>query len=83
MLLDPTEDFIEAHLEEVIASLRKGRRQQGCSLFNETINDGHFSSAGSEVWAASVGRRLVLLLDKDRLIRERTAAKRASQGGSH
>jgi hypothetical protein len=82
MLLDPTEDFVEAHLEEVIAGLRRGRRQQGCSLFNEAINDGHFSAAGSEVWAASVGRRLVLLLEKDRLIRERTAARRASQGGS-
>ena len=45
---------------------RKGRRQQGCPLFNDDIGDGHFSAAGSEVWAASVGRRLVLLLEKDR-----------------
>jgi lysophospholipase L1-like esterase len=81
MFLDPIDDFIDAHLEAVIADERKGRRQQGCSLFNDAIGDGHFSAAGAEVWAASVGRRLVLLMEKDRLARERdTSGARASQG---
>ena len=83
MFLDPTDDFIDAHLEVVIDGERKGRRQQGCTLFNEDIGDGHFSAAGSEVWASSVGLRLVLLLERDRLIRERTAAARANQALPH
>jgi hypothetical protein len=36
-------------------------------LFNGVIADGHFSAIGSELWAAVVGRRLVLLLEKARL----------------
>ena len=83
MFLDPTDDFIDAHLEVVIDGERKGRRQQGCTLFNEDIGDGHFSAAGSEVWASSVGHRLVLLLERDRLVRERTAAARANQALPH
>ncbi|MGP0063358.1 MAG: SGNH/GDSL hydrolase family protein [Isosphaeraceae bacterium] len=65
MFLDPTDDFINAHLELVIEGERNGRRPQGCPLFNGVISDGHFSAAGSEVWAASVGRRIMLLLEKD------------------
>jgi lysophospholipase L1-like esterase len=82
MFLDPTDDFIDAHLEAVIADQRKGRRQSGCSLFNDAIGDGHFSAAGSEVWARSVGHRLVLLLEKARLMRELEAAEQASKGAS-
>jgi hypothetical protein len=71
MFLDPSEDFINAHLELVIAGERKGQRPQGCLLFNGHIGDGHFSPTGSKVWAAAVGRRLVLLLEKDRLAHEK------------
>jgi hypothetical protein len=71
MFLDPSEDFINAQLELVIAGERKGQRPMGCLLFNGHIGDGHFSALGSKVWAASVGRRLVLLLEKDRVAREK------------
>ncbi len=70
MFLDPTDDFINAHLERVIEGKRRGRRPRGCPLFNGEIPDGHFSTAGSEVWAASVGRRLVLLLEEGRTMRK-------------
>ena len=71
MFVDPTEDFINAHLELVIDGERRGQRPQGCLLFNIRIGDGHFSALGSAVWAASVGRRLVLLLEKDRVFRKK------------
>ncbi|HZW32527.1 MAG TPA: SGNH/GDSL hydrolase family protein [Isosphaeraceae bacterium] len=71
MFLDLSDEFINAHLELVIAGELKGQRPMGCPLFNGHIGDGHFSAKGSEVWAAAVGRRLVLLLEKDRVSRER------------
>jgi hypothetical protein len=72
MFLDPTDDFINAYLQLVIDGQRSGNRPQGCPLFNIQISDGHFSPLGSKAWAASVGRRLVLLLERDRLmLRER------------
>ena len=71
MLLDPTDDFINAHLEEVIEGEQNGRKPRGCLLFNIEIGDGHFSPLGSETWAATVGRRLVLLLESDRQMRWR------------
>ena len=55
MLLDPTDEFINAHLELLLAGERVGRRPTGCPLFNIEIADGHFSGLGSEVWASSVG----------------------------
>ncbi len=64
-LLDPTDDFINAHLELVIEGQRKGKRPSGCPLFNFEIGDGHFSPAGSETWAAIVGKRLMLLLQQN------------------
>jgi hypothetical protein len=70
MFIDPTDDFINAHLELVVEGERKGRRPQGCPLFNGRIGDGHFSARGSEVWAESVGRRLVRLLERDRAVRQ-------------
>jgi hypothetical protein len=66
MMLDPTDDFINAHLALVVAGERAGKRPMGCPLFNVEIGDGHFSALGSEVWAAAVGRRLVLLLERNR-----------------
>ncbi len=71
MFLDPTDDLLDAHLQMVIDGERKGRRPQGCPLFNDVIGDGHFSAEGSTVWADRVGRRLALLLEKDRVSRER------------
>jgi len=66
--LDPTDDFINAHLELVLAGERVGKRPYGCPLFNDPIADGHFSPAGSKAWAECVGRRLVLLLQKQKLL---------------
>jgi hypothetical protein len=70
-LLDPTDDFINAHLELVIAGERKGKRPYWCPLFNLEIGDGHFSSVGSAVWADSVGRRIALLLEKDQAMEQK------------
>jgi lysophospholipase L1-like esterase len=66
-LLDPLDDFVNAHLDAEIAG-RQGpasdvdRLREQSALFNDPLNDDHFSALGSEVWARSVGRRLVLLL---------------------
>jgi hypothetical protein len=68
MFLDPADDFINAHLEGLINGERKGKRPSGSSLFNDQFGDGHFSALGSEVWATSVGRRLILLLQKDHVV---------------
>jgi hypothetical protein len=69
--LDPVEDFIDAHLDRFIDGVRRGRRPQGCPLFNDAIGDGHFSAAGAEVWAERVGRRLLRLMDADLAVRRR------------
>ena len=62
--LDPMDDFVNAHLGARVEARRRGRVvPKGCVLYNDAINDGHFSAAGSEVWAESVGRRLVLMLE--------------------
>jgi hypothetical protein len=78
--LDPTDDFIDAHLQMVIDGHRKGHRPQGCVLFNEAIGDGHFSPAGSNVWAERVGRRLLLLLEEDRVRRQAFASRPGATG---
>ncbi|MGO9465719.1 MAG: SGNH/GDSL hydrolase family protein [Isosphaeraceae bacterium] len=65
--MNPVEEFVNAHLEIVNEGERLGRRPPGCPLFNVEIHDGHFSALGSQVWAAAVGRRLTLLLERKRL----------------
>jgi hypothetical protein len=65
--LNPAEDFINTHLELFNDGVRRGQRPYACQLFNSEIRDGHFSPRGSEVWAEAVSRRLVLLLERDRL----------------
>ncbi len=64
----PIEDFVNAHLESRIRDERKDRSTSGCVLFNDAIGDDHFSAAGSEVWGASVGHRLILLLEDEGVI---------------
>lgn len=61
--LDPSDDFLNAHLKARVEARRDGRTLRGCVLFNDRIDDNHFSPAGAEVWADSVGRRLILLLE--------------------
>jgi hypothetical protein len=62
--LDPMEDFLNAHVKSRNAARREGRALKGSALFNNEFGDGHFSLAGSEVWAESIGRRLILLLEE-------------------
>ncbi len=57
MFLDPMDDFLDAHLDSRIEVMRKGGIPQRSYLYNDAIDDGHFSAAGSEVWANAVGRR--------------------------
>ena len=80
LFVDPTDDFINAYLALVVEGERKGQRPMGCPLFNVQIGDGHFSAIGSEAWAAAVGRRLVLLLEKDRLARAGEGLQSLSSG---
>ena len=64
MYLDPMEDF--RRRTPASCGARAGGRAGGrrvASLFNDDIDDPHFSAAGSEVWAAAVGRRLIRLLE--------------------
>jgi hypothetical protein len=68
--LNPMDTFIDAYLRRFIDAEEQGRSLQGCPLFNDAIGDGHFSAAGSEVWAEAVGRRLVLLMEKERVVRD-------------
>jgi lysophospholipase L1-like esterase len=77
MYLDPMEDFVNAHAQSWVDGQRKGRPPMGSALFNDVIGDGHFSAAGSEVWAESVGRRLLLVLEQERISGEQGA----SEGG--
>jgi lysophospholipase L1-like esterase len=62
----PIEEFANALL-----TLTNGAKHRGvggliyCPLFNDELGDHHFSPIGSEVWARAVGRRLLLLLDRD------------------
>ena len=55
------DDFVNAHLHRGSRANGRAGRRRAASLFNDAIGDNHFSAAGSEVWAESVGRRLVLL----------------------
>ncbi len=57
--LDPTDDFVDAHLRLMAEAVETGRRPQHSPLFNGHLYDVHFSPQGSAVWGEAVGRRLV------------------------
>jgi hypothetical protein len=65
LFLNPIEEFINVHLKVVSEAKRAGNAADGSPLFNQVLNDDHFSALGSEVWAAAVGRRLALLCDRE------------------
>jgi lysophospholipase L1-like esterase len=65
-VLYPFDDFANAHLKWRAERQRKGQPIEGCALYNDALRDSHFSAAGAEVWARSVGNRIVLLLDQVR-----------------
>lgn len=62
--LNPTEEFVEAHLRRVNAGLKEGRVERSSPLYNGHLDDGHFSPLGAEVWAQAVARRLALILER-------------------
>jgi hypothetical protein len=62
--LDPIDDFVTAHLSMTLEARRDGKSPSGSPLFNGRLGDGHFSAEGCRVWAAAVGRRLALLIEK-------------------
>jgi lysophospholipase L1-like esterase len=67
MFLNPTENFLNEHLRTRIDALRRGREPKGSALFNADIGDGHFSPLGAQVWAETVGRRILLVMEDERL----------------
>ncbi len=80
-ILYPFDDFVNAHLKQVTASLRAGREVVGSPLYNNEIGDDHFSAAGAEVWARSVAERVILLLDRDRVGSKASENARRDSGG--
>jgi hypothetical protein len=65
--VDPLEDFVNEHLRLTNEGTRRGKRPSDSPLFNGKYHDGHFSAAGSELWARAVGRRIALLLERQEL----------------
>ncbi|MFO0952686.1 MAG: SGNH/GDSL hydrolase family protein [Isosphaeraceae bacterium] len=59
---DPLEAFVDASLVRLVEERRRGSSTMGSPLFNGHIGDGHFSPAGSELWARIVARRVNLLM---------------------
>jgi len=64
--LDPIEAFVDRNMAMILEADRAGQRPASSPLYNGSIGDGHFSPAGSEVWAEAVAHRLALLLEKAR-----------------
>jgi hypothetical protein len=64
--LDPIAEFANAQLEIINKNRALGFPSTPSPLFNGRIGDGHFSARGAEIWAATVGRRVALLLEKRR-----------------
>jgi hypothetical protein len=60
--LDPISAFANAQLAITNSNRRLGLSSTPSPLFNGRIGDGHFSARGAETWAATVGRRLALLI---------------------
>ena len=63
------DDFLNAHMKTRIEARRKGGALERSYLYNDPLKDGHFSGAGSEVWAESVGRRLLILMEHERVFK--------------
>jgi hypothetical protein len=60
--VDPTDDFVNQHLQLTRARAERGERSYKCPLYNGEIGDSHFSPLGAEVWAQAIGRRITLLV---------------------
>jgi hypothetical protein len=66
--LDPIDAFADEYLRLQLSRARQGKPSSPNPLFNGHLGDGHFSPLGCEVWAKTVGARLVLLLEKKGVI---------------
>jgi lysophospholipase L1-like esterase len=68
--LDPLDEFVNAHLEaEIAAKTPRDAPEldlapENSPLFNDPLNDDHFSALGAEAWGRAVGRRLALILER-------------------
>ena len=81
--LDPIAEFANAQLEIINKFRRLGLASPGSPLFNGRIGDGHFSARGCEIWAAAVGRRLALSIEKrDLAIAMHRARRRPDSRGA-
>ena len=58
-----TDDFINENLRLWNAREAKQPEPDGYELYNTAIGDGHFSAAGSRVWARGVATRVSRLID--------------------
>jgi hypothetical protein len=63
-VLDPLDDFVNAHLKQRAAAHEIATKRELCALFNDDLDDKHFSAAGAKVWAEAVGERVRLLLSQ-------------------
>jgi hypothetical protein len=81
--VDPMEEFANAQLDALRDARRTGKPVTGSPLFNGRIGDGHFSPQGCELWAATVGRRLALLLDYRHALVSAPDKDRHGHGASH
>jgi hypothetical protein len=75
--LDPITEFAEADSSAFAEAERMGKPITASPLFNGRIGDGHFSPKGCELWAAVVGRRLELRINRRQAAED--LAKRMAQ----
>jgi len=70
--LDPIDSFADECLRQIAGRTGSGSKAPHNPLFNGHLGDGHFSPLGCQVWARSVGERLILLLERDKTGRTST-----------
>lgn len=68
--LDPLPAFVAETLRLRVEDQRHGARRRLSPLFNVEKNDGHFSPEGCRLWAREVGRRLLDLMEDQRVVTE-------------
>jgi hypothetical protein len=64
---NPFDDFADEHLRLMLERARAGDRTTASPLFNGPLGDQHMSPAGTALWGRAVGKRLALLLERERL----------------
>ncbi|MDR3636805.1 MAG: SGNH/GDSL hydrolase family protein [Isosphaeraceae bacterium] len=64
---NPYDAFADEHLRLTLERQRRGEPVTASPLFNGPLNDLHMSALGTALWGKVVGRRLALLLERERL----------------